>query len=179
MDHEFKIYCGGKFITTNDSVEVINSFDNSLVGTTFLANATHLEDAIVMANQAFLLQKQMPSHVKTRILNEIASLLILQKQEISMVLAAEANKPLKWAMAEVDRSVQTFKVAAEEAGRVQAEYITIDRTAACSPRPRDRRRRLGDLSGRDKRLGIRDPRISAKAEPGAENAASQSLISYL
>jgi acyl-CoA reductase-like NAD-dependent aldehyde dehydrogenase len=130
MSHEFKIYCGGKFITTNDSVSVFNSFDNSLVGTTFLANATHLEEAIEAANQAAPGLKHMPSHVKTRILNEIASQLALQKKEISSILAAEANKPLKWAMAEVDRSVQTFKVAAEEAGRTQAEYITIDRTAA-------------------------------------------------
>lgn len=130
MDHEFKIYCGGKFITTNDSVNVFNSFDNSLVGTTFLANASHLEDAIEAANQAAPVLKHMPSHVKTRILNEIATQLTHQKPEISLVLAAEANKPLKWAMTEVDRSVQTFKVAAEEAGRIQAEYITIDRTAA-------------------------------------------------
>lgn len=72
----------------------------------------------------------MPSYVKTRILNDIAQRLHEGKKEVALVLAAEANKPLKWALAEVDRSVQTFRIAAEEAGRTQGEYIAVDRTIA-------------------------------------------------
>jgi len=130
MNKEYKIYCGGKFITTKDPVEVFNSYDNQPVGTTYLASDNHLEEAIEAAQKVSPLLKRMPAHVKTGILNEIARLLLESKNEISIVLAAEANKPLKWAQAEVDRSVQTFRIAAEEAGRTQGEYIAIDRTPA-------------------------------------------------
>lgn len=130
MEKEYKIYCGGNFIPTRDSIEVFNSYDNQPVGTTYLANDDHLEVAIESARQVFPLLRRMPAHVKTGILNEIARLLLESRQEMALVLAAEANKPLKWAQAEVDRSVQTFRIAAEEAGRTQGEYIAIDRTPA-------------------------------------------------
>lgn len=130
MNKEYKIYCGGNFITTEETVDVFNSYDNQRVGTTYLASDNHLEEAIEAANSVFPMLKRMPAHIKTGILNEIARLLLESKNEISLVLAAEANKPLKWAQAEVDRSVQTFRIAAEEAGRTQGEYIAIDRTPA-------------------------------------------------
>jgi glyceraldehyde-3-phosphate dehydrogenase (NADP+) len=130
MEKEYKIYCGGDFITTPNSVEVFNSYDHQRVGTTYLASDDHLETAIEKARKVFPLLKRMPSHAKTAILNEIARLLLESKNEMALVLAAEANKPLKWAQAEVDRSVQTYRIAAEEAGRTQGEYIAIDRTPA-------------------------------------------------
>ncbi len=130
MKEKYKIYCGGNFITTEETVDVFNSYDNLCVGTTYLANNNHLEEAIEAANNTFSALKRMPAHVKTGILNEIARRLLESKSKMSLVLAAEANKPLKWAQAEVDRSIQTFRIAAEEAGRTQGEYIVIDRTHA-------------------------------------------------
>ena len=130
MYKEYKIYCGGKFIKTDTSFKIINSFDNSVVGESYLASSKDLEIAIERGLAVKSLMKSMPSYKKSRILNEIASELVIQKKEIALILAAEACKPLKWALAEVDRSVQTFKIAAEEAGRVQGEYITADRTPA-------------------------------------------------
>lgn len=130
MESTFNIYCGGQFIETNHPISVTNSYDGSIVATTFLASQEHLEKAIEAANRVLNRMKNMPSFQKTRILNQIASLLQDSKKEVALTLAAEANKPLKWALAEVDRSVQTFRIAAEEAGRIQGEYITLDRTQA-------------------------------------------------
>jgi glyceraldehyde-3-phosphate dehydrogenase (NADP+) len=126
----YKIYSGGHFITTNNPFEVINSFDNSVVGTCYLASDTDLEIAIHRGLSVQQQLKNMPSYQKSRILSEIATLLGIDKKQIALVLAAEACKPIKWALAEIDRSIQTFKIAAEEAGRIQGEYITVDRTSA-------------------------------------------------
>lgn len=130
MEDLYKIYCGGTFIDTPEIIEVHNAYDHSLVGRCHLASETDLEMAINKGLACKKQLKEMPSFQKTRILNEIATKLQLQKKEVATVLAAEACKPLKWALAEVDRSVQTFKIAAEEAGRNQAEYVTVDRTPA-------------------------------------------------
>ncbi len=132
MESNYKIYCGGRFVTTDHEVTVYSSYDHSVVSTTYLASQKHLEEAIAAANSVTSTMKKMPSFQKTRILNEIATLLQESKKEAALLLAAEANKPLKWALVEVDRSIQTFRVAAEEAGRIQGEYISIDRTPAGS-----------------------------------------------
>jgi glyceraldehyde-3-phosphate dehydrogenase (NADP+) len=47
-----------------------------------------------------------------------------------MLIAGEAAKPYKYAMGEVKRAVQTFRVAAGEALRLPGEYLQLDWTAA-------------------------------------------------
>ena len=42
------------------------------------------------------------------------------------IIALEASKPMKFALAEVDRSIQTYKFAAEEAKRIHGEMIPMD-----------------------------------------------------
>ena len=132
MTSNYKIYCGGRFVASDSPIAVHNSYDKSVVATTYLARKDQLEEAILAAKSVATEMKRMPSFQKTRILNEIATLLQESKKEAALLLAAEANKPLKWALVEVDRSIQTFRVAAEEAGRIQGEYISIDRTPAGS-----------------------------------------------
>jgi glyceraldehyde-3-phosphate dehydrogenase (NADP+) len=46
------------------------------------------------------------------------------------VLAMEACKPIKYALAEIARAIQTIIIAAEESKRLQGEYLSIDWTAA-------------------------------------------------
>jgi len=130
MANKYKIYCAGNFITTKDEFQISNSFDNSIIGISYYASENELELSIYKAQEAQPILKKMPSYIKTRILNEIATGLQTEKKELANILASEACKPLKYALAEVERSIQTFKIAAEEAGRIEGEYIHVDRTQA-------------------------------------------------
>jgi glyceraldehyde-3-phosphate dehydrogenase (NADP+) len=49
-----------------------------------------------------------------------------RKEEFAHTLAQEAGKPIKAARSEVDRSVFTFTVAAEESTRIYGEYLPLD-----------------------------------------------------
>ncbi len=127
---EYKIYLAGKFIETENKLDVYNSYDNSLIGHTYLANKDHVEEAITKAEEAFNATSQMPSHQKESILTDIYTELKTNREKMATLIAKEAAKPIKFALAEVDRSVQTFKIAAEECKRINNEYFSVDWTKA-------------------------------------------------
>ena len=126
----YKIYAGGEFITTGTELEVRNPHNNELVGKTFLATKEHLDLAITGAQNVREQMKMLPSFKRFEILNKIANAITLDRERLATILSMEAAKPLKLARAEIDRSIQTFIVAAEESKRLPKEYISIDWTKA-------------------------------------------------
>jgi len=56
----------------------------------------------------------------------IASFIEKNREEIALILSGETCKPLKLAYGEVDRAIQVFRVAAEEARRMSGEFIKLD-----------------------------------------------------
>ncbi len=127
-DH--KIYIGGKFAETNQELEVFNPYDNSLVGKTYLAGKKELEQAIVSANAIKNEMRDLPAYKRFEILLQIAHAIKEKRNDLSVILAKEAGKPLKYAMGEIDRAIQVFTVAAEESKRLPKEYFSVDWTAA-------------------------------------------------
>lgn len=126
----YDIYCGGQFISTGEKLEVRNPFDNSLVATTFLADPSALEKAIQKAQEVKSALREMPSYKRSEALYYISSKLKENKKHHAEILAAESAKPIRYAMGEIERSVQTFLVAAEESKRLPKEYMSLDWTAA-------------------------------------------------
>ncbi len=127
---EFKIYCAGKFISTESPLIIKNPYNGEDVASTFLADKKILETAI---NTAQIIEeefKNFPSWKKYEALLFIANELKKGKLEFAEVLSLESAKPIKYALGEIDRSIQTFTVAAEEAKRLPAEYMSLDWTPA-------------------------------------------------
>lgn len=127
-DH--KIYIGGKFAETNQELKVFNPYDNSLVGKTYLAGKKELEQAIVSANAIKNEMRDLPAYKRFVILLQIAHEIKEKRNDLSIILAKEAGKPLKYAMGEIDRAIQVFTIAAEESKRLPKEYFSVDWTAA-------------------------------------------------
>jgi glyceraldehyde-3-phosphate dehydrogenase (NADP+) len=128
QNKHFPIYLAGQFVTTENILQVNNSYDNSIVGTTYLANQQHIDEAI---QKALLVKHQLidwPSYKRYETLMFIASEIKKQIEEFAILLSREAAKPLKYAFAEIDRSIQTFTIAAEESKRLPKEYISLDWT---------------------------------------------------
>jgi len=124
----YKIYCGGEFITTNESLSVINPYTNEAFAQTFLANESTLEIAINLALSAKEKMKELPSYKKSEALQQIAFEIKTNRQHLAEVLSKESAKPIKYALSEIDRAAQTFVVASEECKRLPKEYISLDWT---------------------------------------------------
>ncbi len=123
---EYKIYAAGEFVTTDSALPVYNPFNNEQIAQTYLADAAILEKAIIGAQSVEKELQNMPSFVKYEILMQIAESIKSRKEELASILAQEAAKPMKFAMAEILRAVSAFIAAAEESKRLPMEYIRLD-----------------------------------------------------
>ncbi len=126
----FKIYCAGKFITTVQDHFVTNPYDGSEVAKTFLAGEAELNQAIEAAEIVKAEMANIPSFTRYSILKQISEELLALRQQFAELITLESGKPIRSALAEVDRSIQTFTVASEESKRLPAEYFSIDWTPA-------------------------------------------------
>jgi acyl-CoA reductase-like NAD-dependent aldehyde dehydrogenase len=124
----YQIYCGGRFVSTENVLDVINPHSGAVFGKTFLADENELEQAIVSAQQAQREMKGLPSFKKFQILREISDTITKDRERLALLLCKESGKPMRYALGEIDRAAQTFLVAAEESKRSPKEYISLDWT---------------------------------------------------
>jgi acyl-CoA reductase-like NAD-dependent aldehyde dehydrogenase len=129
-DQLFEIYCGGEFIQTSRKLAISNPYDRSQVAGTFLAGDSEFENAVLAASNVQEELAESPSYLRYNILKQISDELTALRQQFAELITFESGKPIRYALGEVDRSIQTFIVAAEESRRLPKEYISIDWTAA-------------------------------------------------
>jgi len=126
----YDIYIGGSFQKTDKPLKVTNPYNNDSFAETYLGGETELEAAITKAQSVENVMKGLSSFQRFEILRHIANTISQKKDHLSKVLSQESGKPLIYAGGEIDRSSQTFLIAAEESKRLPREYISLDWTPA-------------------------------------------------
>lgn len=124
----YPVYCAGKFLETGKPLDVLNPYTGIPFARTWMAGKEEFETAVRSATLALPLMKALPSHLKFRILNQVADGLKKDRTAFAELISRESGKPLRLALAETDRSIQSFAVAAEESRRLPREYMSIDWT---------------------------------------------------
>ena len=127
---EFKLYCGGEFISTEKSLDVENPFSQEVFAKTYLASKDNLETAINKALEVQDEMKNMSSLNKYNALSYISNTLEERIEYFAEILALESGKPIIYAKGEILRSIETFKIAAEESKRLPGEVMSLDWTPA-------------------------------------------------
>jgi len=123
---EYKIYAGGEFMVTSEILPVYSPYNKELIAHTFLAGADILEKAILKAQAIEQELAELPAYARYEILMQIAETMKSRKDELASILAQEAAKPLRYALAEIRRAIATFIAAAEETKRLPMEYLRLD-----------------------------------------------------
>ena len=90
------------------------------------ASAEETEAAIAAAVQARKAMRQMPAHQRADLLYKLSAMLEERKEEAARIVALEAAKPITAARAEIDRTIETYRFAAEEAKRLTGETVPMD-----------------------------------------------------
>ncbi len=126
----YKLYLGGMFEESETLANVNNPFNEELVGKIYLCNSKQLNEAINLAEQSLPVMRNLSSFQKQEILLFIANEVKQKISEFATMIALESAKPMRYAIAEVNRVIQTFLVAAEECKRLPNEYISLDWTPA-------------------------------------------------
>jgi acyl-CoA reductase-like NAD-dependent aldehyde dehydrogenase len=109
---------GGHEITGNAGPrEVTDPYDHSIIGSVTYASASQAGDALSSARKAFNSFRWSPAHQRADILAKTSALIKERKEELALLIASEAGKPITLARLEVDRAVFTFKAASDAAHR--------------------------------------------------------------
>ena len=126
-----KIYLAGRWVDSPDLLAVANPADpGTPAGATYNATEAQYEEAVTAAVAAFRETRALPVFERSRALREISAGIKERREELGRILSLEAGKPIRDALVEVDRSVFTFRLAAEEAERMVGEVIPLDLVAA-------------------------------------------------
>ena len=119
-------------------------------------------------SRAFEVTRKLPAYERGRILREISAGIKARREELGATIAAEAGKPIRDALVEVDRAVLTFRLGAEEAERMtgEADPARPDgrraRTASASP--------AASRSARSRHQPVQLPAQPRRAQGGARRS---------
>jgi len=114
-------------------VEVRSPFDGRLVSRVCLASGMDIRAAIGEACKAFKVTAKFTSRKRRDNCLGVARGIRERYDEFVHVLSLEAGKPVRTSRMEVDRAINTFEIAAEEAQRLGGEVLPVDITPAAEP----------------------------------------------
>ncbi|HEX6922817.1 MAG TPA: aldehyde dehydrogenase family protein [Bacillales bacterium] len=121
-----KMLIAGEWEEREQTIEVRDPGDNSLIDTVPAASASDMKKAIERAKQEMKESSVLPVHQRTEILNRAADNVNEQKEIFATIIAREGSKTIEEARDEVDRTIQILRISAEEARRIQGETISFD-----------------------------------------------------
>lgn len=91
-----------------------------------MATEEETDQAIEAAQNATKIMAKMPAHQRAKVLETLAQLLEKRAEEAAQIISMESAKPINTAKGEVDRTIETYKFAAEEAKRIHGETLSMD-----------------------------------------------------
>lgn len=118
----------GNWKQSPTTARVVSPFTGNPIAEVCQAGETDVEEAIASSAAAAPVMGALPSHARYNVLQEMAALLYRRRDEFASTITAEAGKPSSDAKREVNRAVQTFTIAAEEAKRIAGEVVPLDWT---------------------------------------------------
>jgi len=122
------ILLGGEDRLRSKTVAINNPHNGSLIGEVCYADPEDADRACILAQRAFAETKRLSSWERAAVLNRVADKLVEHSDTVATIIMLEAGKPITDARNEVARSVQTFRVAAEEAKRIGGDVTPADLT---------------------------------------------------
>ncbi|MCI0347408.1 MAG: aldehyde dehydrogenase family protein, partial [Chloroflexi bacterium] len=121
------IYLAGRWVESPNLLVVDNPADPATpAGSTYSATEAQYEEAVTAAVAAFETTRTLPAYERGRILRDISAGIKARREELGVIMAKEAGKPIRDALVEVDRATLTFRLGAEEAERMTGETIPLD-----------------------------------------------------
>lgn len=121
-----KLYIGGEWKEAAEYAELFSPYSREKIAEIPQAAKHDVEEAIEAADSARAEMAALTAYERAAILEQLVSSFIERKEEAAHIISLESAKPLKYAMAEIDRTIETYKFAAEEAKRLTGEMIPMD-----------------------------------------------------
>ncbi|MFA9613831.1 MAG: aldehyde dehydrogenase family protein [Deltaproteobacteria bacterium] len=121
-----RMYIAGQWTEAQDTIEVLNPFDGSLVDTVPHAGPKEVDQALESATRGARIMAELPAYERYSILTKTAGLLRENQEDFARLISKESGKALWESRFEVVRAAETIELSAEEAKRIRGETIPLD-----------------------------------------------------
>mgnify|MGYP005856795077 FL=1 len=126
MKSAYPYYLANKAIFANEDLEVIDKHTGEVATRVAKADDAVADKAIAAAERAAPAMARLPSHRRRDALHHCADRFEERFEELAEILVVEGGKVIKDARGEVQRLIDTFRIAAEEATRIGGEVLPMD-----------------------------------------------------
>ncbi len=121
-----KMIIGGKWVGKDETIDVLNPYDGSVVDTVPRGSAEDIDNAIAIAQKGYEINRDMTVHKRISILKRTAEIMQERYEDLAKTIASEGSKTIREARKEVGRAINTITISAEEARRINGETLPFD-----------------------------------------------------
>src|SRR5690606_13989226 len=122
-------YIANRPVAANTDLEVRDKYSGRLATRVAQAGAKAVDKAIAAAHKARGAMAAFPPHARREVLEHCVQRFEERQEELALALCIEAGKPIRDALGEVTRLVDTFRIAAGEATRIDGEVPELQTSA--------------------------------------------------
>ncbi len=120
---DLKLYIGGQWRTTAETLPVLNPSDESVIGRLPIARQADLDDALAAAAHGLKIWSRTAPRKRAEIMLRASALLRERSEEVAFAISSELGKPIQQARLEVVRGCEFFEWDAGEAQRMYGRVI--------------------------------------------------------
>jgi len=118
-----------------NTIEVRSPFDGSIVGTVPFKTYEEVQEAINLAETTFLdYENALPKYKRVEILENVVEIMSKQIDELTKLCASEGGKPWIDSQVEVNRAINSVKLAIESLSSYEGKEIAMGHTASSANR---------------------------------------------
>ncbi|MEN8140178.1 MAG: aldehyde dehydrogenase family protein [Thermodesulfobacteriota bacterium] len=125
-------YLANEPIFANADLPVFDKFSGNLAYEVAMADEAAIHQAIDRAVEAEGAMAALPPYRRQAVLEHCVERFSQRAEELAKALCVEAGKPIRDSRGEVERLIETFKIAAEEAVRVPGDFENLGRSPRTS-----------------------------------------------
>jgi acyl-CoA reductase-like NAD-dependent aldehyde dehydrogenase len=126
LAERYPFYLANQPEQPNADLEVHDKYSGELATRVAMATPADIDRAIAAAVAAAPAMARLPPYRRQAVLEHCVDRFREQHDELALSLCIEAGKPIRDARGEVTRLIDTFKVAAEEAVRINGETLNLE-----------------------------------------------------
>lgn len=121
-----KMYINGEWVSTASYTELKSPYTKETIAQIPQATKEDIAAAVDAAENAQHAMENLTALERANILYSIAEAFAVKRLEAATIISQESAKPLKYALGEIDRTIETYRFAGDEAKRLVGEMIPMD-----------------------------------------------------
>jgi acyl-CoA reductase-like NAD-dependent aldehyde dehydrogenase len=126
LNNTYPYYLANEAQLPNTDLDVTDKYSGEVATRVAIADNQAIDAAIGAAVNASDAMRRLPPYLRQKVLNHCVVRFEAMQDELALALCVEAGKPIKDSRGEVSRLIDTFRIAAEEAVRIEGDVLNLE-----------------------------------------------------